>query len=203
MTADTMDKRSREVGSSPSAKRHRGDEAVSGSSGSHHHHHAPIALVNKMMPHFVTDACNYDKSFEEIDTQKVIGPKTIVLFFFKDIFEEDTMARLKQWQESWDSFQARSCLVYGVSTATKHVYKGFRNFGQTVEFPLLADQDHKITKAYGVFDEETGLANPGVFVIERKGKVVYEERYAPGIIEPNVDVLLDLLDTMEQTEKDY
>jgi len=38
-----------------------------------------------------------------------------------------------------------------------------------VEFPLLSDRSHKLSKDYGVFIEEEGIALRGLFLIDPKG----------------------------------
>ena len=42
------------------------------------------------------------------------------------------------------------------------------------DFPILADADHRIADAYGVFNLlGDGVAAPSVFVIDRQGRIVW------------------------------
>ena len=47
---------------------------------------------------------------------------------------------------------------------------------QGYTFPLLADfwPHGEVARAYGVFDEERGLALRGTFIVDKQGKVVYK-----------------------------
>jgi alkyl hydroperoxide reductase subunit AhpC len=43
----------------------------------------------------------------------------------------------------------------------------------TLPYPLLADWHKKVTKAYGVLNEENGTANRSCFVIDKNGIIQY------------------------------
>jgi len=40
---------------------------------------------------------------------------------------------------------------------------------EKLNFPLLADTEKKVTKAYGALNEQRGMANRYTFVIDKKG----------------------------------
>lgn len=43
-----------------------------------------------------------------------------------------------------------------------------------VPFPLLADPDHTVTEAYGVYNLlGDGIATPSVFIIDKTGRIVW------------------------------
>ena len=44
----------------------------------------------------------------------------------------------------------------------------------SVRYPMLADQDHSVSDAYGVFNVfGRNLAGPAVFVVDRDGSIVW------------------------------
>ncbi|MCK4978429.1 MAG: peroxiredoxin family protein, partial [Anaerolineales bacterium] len=45
------------------------------------------------------------------------------------------------------------------------------------QFPILADSDHAVAEAYGVYDilpEDDGLSTPSVFIINKDGHIVWK-----------------------------
>ena len=73
---------------------------------------------------------------------------------------------------------AGTAQVLGVSTDTPETQKKFAE-SLNVHFPLLADADGSVAKAYGVWTA-TGVANRVTFVIDGKGmiKAVFEGKDA-------------------------
>ncbi len=43
----------------------------------------------------------------------------------------------------------------------------------SLAYPILSDTDHKLTKAFGVFDVGNEIAWPAVYVIDKAGKVAW------------------------------
>jgi peroxiredoxin len=45
-----------------------------------------------------------------------------------------------------------------------------------VDYPVLSDEDHEVSEAYGVYDLlDDGLAAPAVFIIDRNGQVAWSQ----------------------------
>lgn len=49
-------------------------------------------------------------------------------------------------------------------------------------FPILSDfwPHGEVARAYGVFNEQQGIANRGTFVVDRDGTVVFSDMVGPG-----------------------
>jgi peroxiredoxin len=45
--------------------------------------------------------------------------------------------------------------------------------GEKLSFTLLADQGHRVIDAFGVFDSDTELAWPSIFVIDHDGTIAW------------------------------
>jgi peroxiredoxin Q/BCP len=67
-------------------------------------------------------------------------------------------------------------VVIGISTDKLADQQKFTD-KEKLNFPLFADTDKKVTKAYGVLNEKRGMANRSTFVIDKKGVVrkIYAE----------------------------
>lgn len=43
--------------------------------------------------------------------------------------------------------------------------------GRKINYPLLSDRTHKVTKQYGVLNEKTGAAYRATFIIDPEGRI--------------------------------
>ena len=59
-------------------------------------------------------------------------------------------------------------------------------------FPLLADEDKAVGKAYGIFNEERGMDARSAFVLDAQGVIRYSQVYAPGTIPESKELLEQL-----------
>jgi len=88
-------------------------------------------------------------------------------------------------QDDKAKFDEAGALVLGVNNNTIDAHKGYcRKAG--FSFPILADVDLAMAKAYGA--ENGGRTRRTVVVIDRDGKIVY---YQPGM--PTDDEILEAL----------
>jgi peroxiredoxin Q/BCP len=110
-------------------------------------------------------------------TLSALRGKPVVLFFYP---RDDTPGCTKQAcgiRDHWGAFEKRGAVVLGVSpdSATRHM-RFKEKYG--LPFTLLADEDHAVSEAYGVWVEKSmaGRKYMGVerstFVIDDEGNVV-------------------------------
>jgi peroxiredoxin len=63
-------------------------------------------------------------------------------------------------------------------------------------FPILADPDHTVTEAYGVFNLlGDGVATPAVFIIDRSGEIVWSYIGQNANDRPDAQTVLENLPT--------
>ena len=103
------------------------------------------------------------------------GKKTILYFYPKD----DTPGCTKQacgFRDHRDTFAKRGFQVYGVSPDPVDSHAAFRDKFD-LNFPLLADTEHEVAEAYGVWREKTNYGNTYVgivrstFIIDEEGVI--------------------------------
>jgi peroxiredoxin len=63
-----------------------------------------------------------------------------------------------------------------------------------VTFPLLSDPERQAIRAYGVEDQENGIAWPAIFIVGRDGKVRWRSLAETYKVRPTSEVVLEALD---------
>jgi peroxiredoxin len=77
---------------------------------------------------------------------------------------------MKAYQADIAKFEAADTQVLGISVDS---FAANRRFAQDigVTFPLLSDFLRKVSKAYGILNEEQGFATRATFVIDKEGVI--------------------------------
>jgi peroxiredoxin Q/BCP len=96
--------------------------------------------------------------------------KTVVLYFYP---KDDTPGCTKQacsFRDSRDDYQNKDLVVLGVSADDEASHQAFTS-KFNLNFPLLADTDHSLIKAYDV--DGGGYAKRVTYVIDPDGKIIH------------------------------
>jgi peroxiredoxin Q/BCP len=107
--------------------------------------------------------------------------RRVVLFFYP---RADTPGCIKEacgFRDDYLAFQGQDVVVLGISPDTVRAQRRFRE-RYSFPYPLLADADHRVAEAYGVWEGKQlfGITYKGVgrttFLIDEQGKImrVYE-----------------------------
>lgn len=116
-----------------------------------------------------------DANGEDVSLKDLRGQKVVLYFYPKD----DTPGCTKEacsFRDAFSKFKKRGITILGVSPDSE---KSHQKFATKYELPftLLADKDHAIADAYGVWGEKKfmGRTYMGVhrktFLIDEKGKI--------------------------------
>jgi peroxiredoxin Q/BCP len=110
-----------------------------------------------------------------VTLSKLRGKKVVLYFYPKD----DTPGCTTQacdLRDAMPTFQDLDAVVLGVSPDSVASHRKFRDkFG--LNYPLLADEDHRVAEAYGVWKERSmyGRKSMGIerstFLIDEDGKI--------------------------------
>ena len=99
-----------------------------------------------------------------------LAGKTVVLYFYP---KDDTPGCTKQacsFRDSYADYQGKDIVVLGVSKDDENAHQKFtQKFN--LPFPLLADTDGAIIKAYDV--DGGGYAKRVTYVIDGSGKIIH------------------------------
>jgi peroxiredoxin Q/BCP len=125
--------------------------------------------------------------FETVDDEKQpvrlsdMRGKRVVLYFYP---KDDTPGCTRQacgFRDSYAGLEDKNSVLLGVSPDGVESHQAFKSkFG--LPFPLLVDEDHQISEAYGVWGEREFNGNKfmGIFrshfVIDDEGKII-DARY--------------------------
>ena len=104
--------------------------------------------------------------------------KWTILFFYPADFTFVCPTELADLAEVYPKLKELGAEVVSVSTDTKFVHLAWHRdekLLENVKYPMGADPTGKVSRMFGVYDENTGLALRGTFIISPEGKLVSSE----------------------------
>jgi peroxiredoxin Q/BCP len=111
----------------------------------------------------------------ETSLRSLRGRKVVLYFYPKDDTSGCT-TQACEFRDAWADVQAAGAIVLGVSPDGVASHGKFRAKYE-LPFPLLADEDHRVAEAYGVWGEKSmyGRTYEGIlrttFVIDERGRI--------------------------------
>jgi alkyl hydroperoxide reductase subunit AhpC len=142
-----------------------------------------------------------DAQFRKIKLADYKG-KWVCLFFYPLDFTFVCPTEIVAFNNALSDFSDRECVVLTASTDSVYSHKGWCDAHddlKKLKYLMLADTGHKLSDAYGVLDQEKGIAYRGVFLIDPHGVVRWLAVHDLGVGR-NVDEVLRVLDAL-QTDK--
>jgi thioredoxin-dependent peroxiredoxin len=103
--------------------------------------------------------------------------KTVVLYFYPKDDTPGCTTQAREFRDAYDAYRERGVEILGVSPDDVASHEKFKRKYE-LPFPLLADPDHKVAEAYGVWGERSFAGkkylgiNRSTFVIDENGVVV-------------------------------
>jgi mycoredoxin-dependent peroxiredoxin len=133
--------------------------------------------VGAQAPDFTLD--DYNK--QPVTLSSFRGERNVLLVFYPFAFSGICTGELCQVRDELAAYEDENVQVIGVSVDTPFSLKAWAA-QEGYQFPLLSDfwPHGQVAQAYGVFNEEAGLANRGTFLIDTSGVIRYAEVNAPG-----------------------
>ena len=116
-----------------------------------------------------------DQERQPVRLSSFRGRKNVVVVFYPMSFTPTCQGELCAIRDSLVDFDSDDVQTLAISCDTSAVHKRWAD-EEGYRFPILADfwPHGEVARAYGVFDEERGLAQRGTFIVDRSGKVVYK-----------------------------
>ena len=145
-----------------------------------HHHPIEHAKIGKEVKNFTMKTFDPQEGFfgeVELDALKKEG-KWTVLFFYPADFTFVCPTELADLAEKYDELTELGCEIISVSTDTEFVHLAWKQderLLENVKFKMGADPTGTVSRYFGVYDCETGLALRGTFVINPEGVLVSSE----------------------------
>jgi peroxiredoxin (alkyl hydroperoxide reductase subunit C) len=115
-----------------------------------------------------------------------------VVFFYPADFTFVCPTELGDLADNYAEFRRLGVEIYGVSTDTHFTHKAWHDTSDTIgkiEFPLVGDPTHSLSRNFGVLIESDGVADRGTFVIDPDGVIQLVEINAGGVGRNAVELL--------------
>jgi peroxiredoxin len=122
-----------------------------------------------------------DQNNEEVTLSAFRGEKAVLIVFYPLAFTGICTGELCRVRDDLPTFQNDDVQVVTISVDSPYSHKVFAE-REGYDFPLLSDfwPHGAVAQAYGVFNEATGFANRGTFLVDRDGIVRFAEMNSPG-----------------------
>jgi peroxiredoxin Q/BCP len=105
-----------------------------------------------------------------LDLKDFKGKKNVVLFFYVKDNTPGCTREARAFRDAAAKFDAKNTAVLGVSTNSAESHDRFATNNE-LEFPLLADTDATMAKAFGVLKSSGKMAERTTFLIDTDGVV--------------------------------
>ncbi|USQ75050.1 peroxiredoxin [Ornithinimicrobium cryptoxanthini] len=137
----------------------------------------PAPAVGDLAPDFTLT----DQTGAHVTLSEAVRDRHALLVFFPFAFSSICTGELLEIQLNVDEFVNERVNVYAISCDPRHAqaawaaHEGYR-------FPLLSDfwPHGEVARAYGVFDEASGMAVRGTFVVDPQLRIVWSLVNGPG-----------------------
>lgn len=141
-----------------------------------------MSIINSEIQPFTTQAYHNGK-FIDVSEATLKGHWSVVFFYPAD-FTFVCPTELGDMADLYPEFQKLGVEIYSVSTDTHFTHKAWHDTSDTIkkiQYPMLGDPTHAISRNFGVLIEEEGLADRGTFVIDPEGRIQIVEINAGGV----------------------
>jgi len=141
-----------------------------------------MSLINTPIKPFKANAFHQGK-FIEVSEADLKG-KWSVVFFYPADFTFVCPTELEDLAKNYADFKKLGVEIYSVSTDTHFAHKAWHDTSDAIkqiEYVMVGDPTHAISKNFEVLIESDGIADRGTFVIDPAGHIQIVEITAGGI----------------------
>ncbi len=128
------------------------------------------AEIGNEIPDFEVEA------FHNNDIKKIklsdYKDKWLILFFYPADFTFVCPTELEEMADSYEEFKKLDAEVLSVSTDTVFAHKAWQDVSpaiKKIKFPMVADPTGNVSRAFGTYIEDEGLALRGTFIVDPDG----------------------------------
>lgn len=138
--------------------------------------------INQRIPDFKAQAYQ-NETFRTVTQDDLLGKWSVLLFYPAD-FTFVCPTELGDVSDRYAELKEMGVEVYSVSTDTHFTHKAWHDTSETIkkiQFPMLADPTGHLSRAFGVYIDDEGLALRGTFLVNPEGLVKVMEVHDNGI----------------------
>ncbi len=115
-----------------------------------------------------------DEQIKDINLSDYRG-KWLILAFYPADFTFVCPTELEELAEYYEEFKNLGAEIISVSTDTVYVHKAWHDTSpaiRKIRYPMAGDPAGKLSRLFGVYIEEEGVATRATFIINPEGKIV-------------------------------
>lgn len=158
-----------------------------------------MIYMNQPAPNFEGVTAYQNGEFKKISLSDYKG-KWLVFFFYPRDFTFVCPTEIRGFGQKEKEFKALGADVLAASTDSEWSHKAwFERDLQEVKYPVLADTNHEVARAYDVLEQIDGSAHRGLFIIDPEGMIRYI-LISDGSVGRSVDETLRVLDALQTGE---
>ena len=131
-------------------------------------HALHVAQVGRQAPMFKAEGVDGKGNFQNYKMSDFRG-KWIVLFFYPLDFTFVCPTEITGFSKRYEEFEKLNAVVLGCSTDSVHSHKAWLKDLGELNYPLLSDMTHDISRDYNVFVPENGVSLRGTIIIDPEG----------------------------------
>lgn len=127
-------------------------------------------IVGYNAPDFSVEAY-FNDQIRKINSYDYRG-SWLVVFFYPGDFTFVCPTELGDLAEKYSEIKKIGAEILAISTDSVYVHKAWHDFSplvQKIKYPLLSDHNGDVSRKYGVYLEEDGVAMRGTFIIDPDG----------------------------------
>ncbi|WP_017413988.1 alkyl hydroperoxide reductase subunit C [Clostridium tunisiense] len=141
-----------------------------------------MSLIGTQVKEFKASAFQ-NGNFLDVTEENFKGHWSVVCFYPAD-FTFVCPTELEDLQDNYETFKSLGVEVYSVSTDTHFTHKAWHDSSETIkkiQYIMIGDPSHILSRNFDVLIEEAGLADRGTFIIDPDGVIQAVEINAGGI----------------------
>tara|TARA_R110002049_G_scaffold293187_1_gene478060 strand:+ start:224 stop:679 length:456 start_codon:yes stop_codon:yes gene_type:complete len=119
-----------------------------------------------------------DTNGEKVSLSDFAGKKNVILIFFPLAFSGVCTKELCSTRDNLKIYNSLDAVVIGISVDSFFTLKAFKE-ANNLNFSLLSDFNKGVSKKYDTLYEDffgmKGVSKRSVFVIDKKGRIAYQE----------------------------
>ena len=139
-------------------------------------------IINEKVPDFEFEIY-HNNEIKKVNLYGYSG-KWIVLLFYPADFTFVCPTELEDAALHYDEFRKLNAEIISVSTDTAFVHKAWHDNSESVRkvnYPMAADPNGRLSRAFGTYVEDEGLSLRGSFMIDPDMKLVFYEVHSNSI----------------------
>jgi peroxiredoxin Q/BCP len=126
---------------------------------------ANILKVGEDAPDFTLQDVN-DISYTLSDYK---GKSPVIIYFYPKASTPGCTKQACGVRDEYSKFEEKGIIIFGISVDPKEDIKEFRD-DYNLNFPLLSDEDKKVSSSYGVLNN-IGFSNRVTFIVDKERKL--------------------------------